>query len=250
MQPKNLSQILMLVGLWILMMPAHHAKAQMKQEDAILEVMKAKTEAYFDANLNGWQSFWLQDSSSSRSVISKFGFSNQVGWQGLLPKLAEDSQRDGPYKGTVSFEDVHIRLSGNMAFTEANEHVRWEGGELSPYDYTHTYTLLLREDNVWKIANQVRVATATFSKTPLNRENELNTIGYELLNEKRIDEAIKIFIVNVQLNPASWNAYDSLGEAYALSENTKLAIANYEKSLELNPKNESGKEHLARLKKQ
>ena len=46
-----------------------------------------------------------------------------------------------------------------------------------------------------------------------------------------------------------WNTYDSLGEAYMMAGNKKLAIENYEKSIKLNPKSESGKAALAKLKK-
>ena len=54
--------------------------------------------------------------------------------------------------------------------------------------------------------------------------------------------------VNVKLFPASWNAYDSLGEAYAAAGQKDLAIQNYEKSVQLNPKNDNGKAALAKLK--
>ena len=37
---------------------------------------------------------------------------------------------------------------------------------------------------------------------------------------------------------------------YAAAGNNSLAIVNYEKSVQLNPKNESGKAALAKLKKQ
>jgi cytochrome c-type biogenesis protein CcmH/NrfG len=50
--------------------------------------------------------------------------------------------------------------------------------------------------------------------------------------------------------PNSWNPYDSLGEAYATAGNKSLAIFNYEKSIKLNPKNDSGKNILAQLKKE
>ena len=68
-------------------------------------------------------------------------------------------------------------------------------------------------------------------------ENELNNLGYKLLGENRTDDAIKIFKLLVSEFPNSFNAYDSLGEAYLLNDNTELAIKNYKKSLELNPKN-------------
>jgi Flp pilus assembly protein TadD len=52
----------------------------------------------------------------------------------------------------------------------------------------------------------------------------------------------------VRLFPASWNVYDSLGEAYAAAGRKDLAIQNYEKSLQLNPKNDTGKAALEKLK--
>src|SRR5262249_34854242 len=45
-------------------------------------------------------------------------------------------------------------------------------------------------------------------------ENTLNQLGYILLGEKKVDEAIKVFELNVQEFPKRWNCYDSLGEAY------------------------------------
>ena len=70
-------------------------------------------------------------------------------------------------------------------------------------------------------------------------ENELNNLGYQLLSDNRIDDAIKIFKLLVSEFPNSANPYDSLGEAYLANNNTELALKNYKKSLELNPKNEN-----------
>jgi len=47
--------------------------------------------------------------------------------------------------------------------------------------------------------------------------------------------------------PDYWNAYDSLGEMYLDAGEKKLAIENYQKSIELNPKNESGIQQLNKL---
>jgi CubicO group peptidase (beta-lactamase class C family) len=78
-------------------------------------------------------------------------------------------------------------------------------------------------------------------------EERLNMVGYTLLGQKKITEAIAIFKVNVELYPQSSNVYDSLGEAYMVSGNKELAIVNYKKSLELNPKNESAVTALKKL---
>jgi CubicO group peptidase (beta-lactamase class C family) len=79
-------------------------------------------------------------------------------------------------------------------------------------------------------------------------ENTLNQLGYNLLFEKKIDDAVKVFQLNVQEYPKHWNCYDSLGEAYMVAGQKELAIQNYEKSMELNPDNKNGAEMLKKLK--
>ena len=63
----------------------------------------------------------------------------------------------------------------------------------------------------------------------------------------KIKDAIEIFKLNVVLYPKSANAYDSLGEACMNSGDSKKAIKNYRKSLELNPENNNAREMLKQL---
>ncbi len=69
----------------------------------------------------------------------------------------------------------------------------------------------------------------------LATEVELNNYGYELLGLKQHDKAIEILKMATERYPKSPNAWDSLGEAYALKGDTKNAIANFKKSLSMNP---------------
>jgi tetratricopeptide (TPR) repeat protein len=78
-------------------------------------------------------------------------------------------------------------------------------------------------------------------------EAELNAYGYSFLQQAQPAKAIRMFRINVELYPESWNAYDSLGEALLQAGDTDEAVAMYEKSLALNPENTSGKEVLARI---
>ena len=80
-------------------------------------------------------------------------------------------------------------------------------------------------------------------------ERELNNLGYQLLGAKKIKAAIEIFKLNVEAYPDAYNTYDSLAEAYQKDTNKQLAIKNFEKSLELNPKNTNARIRLKRLKK-
>jgi predicted alpha/beta superfamily hydrolase len=78
-------------------------------------------------------------------------------------------------------------------------------------------------------------------------ESEINMLAYRLLRENKIKEAIKWFKLNVKVFPGSWNVYDSLGEAYMNDGQKGLAIKNYKKSLELNPKNTNALKMLKKL---
>jgi tetratricopeptide (TPR) repeat protein len=79
-------------------------------------------------------------------------------------------------------------------------------------------------------------------------EDELNSLGYQLINARKFKEATRILQLNVEAYPQSANTYDSLGEAYMDDGNKTLAIANYKKSLELNPKNGNAVKMLQKLK--
>jgi hypothetical protein len=87
-------------------------------------------------------------------------------------------------------------------------------------------------------------------KDPAVDENRLNSLGYRFMGEKKYQEAIAVFKLNVELYPQSWNVYDSLGEAYMMNGDKEPAIANYEKSLALNPNNANGAQRLKRLREQ
>ncbi len=64
-------------------------------------------------------------------------------------------------------------------------------------------------------------------------ERDVNDRGYSLLQRGRLDDAIKVFRINVKRFPGSSNANDSLGEALALSGDIAGAMTRYERALEL-----------------
>lgn len=68
-------------------------------------------------------------------------------------------------------------------------------------------------------------------------ESFVNALGYQMINAKKLEDAIAVFVFNTEQHPDSWNVYDSLGEAYADDGRYDLAVVNYRRSLALNPKN-------------
>jgi tetratricopeptide (TPR) repeat protein len=67
---------------------------------------------------------------------------------------------------------------------------------------------------------------------------EANQYGYELINQGKIEPAIRVFQLNAEKHPNDPNVWDSLGEAYVgrgTKGDKKLAIEALEKALSLNP---------------
>jgi len=78
-------------------------------------------------------------------------------------------------------------------------------------------------------------------------ESVLNALGYDLLFAGRAEDAINVFTLNVETYPGYANGYDSLGEAYMKNGDSEMAIANYRKSLDLNPGNTNARDMLEEL---
>jgi CubicO group peptidase (beta-lactamase class C family) len=75
----------------------------------------------------------------------------------------------------------------------------------------------------------------------------LDYFGYDLMDLKKIKDAIKIFTYTIEENPTSSYAHGYLGEAYLNDNNYKMAIMYFEKALALDPSNEYAKKRLKKI---
>ena len=142
---------------------------------------------------------------------------------------------NGDSAPATSFSAMQILVSGN-----AVEARRIVADTLVPYEMLLSGKLADALDGYRKIKKE----------TPDNAavsEQRLNVLGYTLMSEKKMPEAIAIFKLNTELYPDAFNTYDSLGEAYMLNGDKELAIVNYKKSLALNPNNTGGAAMLKKL---
>ena len=86
-------------------------------------------------------------------------------------------------------------------------------------------------------------------KYPFDNPRELNRLAYELLRLEKIQEAIKIFQLEITEFPNEANGYDSLGEAYLLNKNYDLALKNYNKAIELGGTDGNAKKMVVKINK-
>jgi len=75
----------------------------------------------------------------------------------------------------------------------------------------------------------------------LGSSDDLNSFGYELMDDGLYDLAVEILKQNWRLYPREANTHDSLGEAYLRRGDLSSARVHYQKALELDPKSSSAR---------
>lgn len=141
--------------------------------------------------------------------------------------------------------DMSETIYNELYFTVAQRSK--EGFGFSPATNTLLDTLnKYGFENAVKIAGDLKKHDHSFKLS----EDEMNTWGYKFLNKGQQQKALELFKLNVNLYPASSNTYDSLAETYEAMGNKALAIKNYKRALELDPKNNHSAEQLKKLEKE
>lgn len=221
-------------------MATTQVSTQTANDEALQSILRAETKAFFDRDYEAWQSSWLHDPQVTRTLIGYGDDATEVGWDSISATVAKGIRGNPtPMVADVSMERFTVRQDGNLAWVEYNQVTTVPPGEKST---SRERRVLVRDGGQWKIASQITIGSES------GTEAQLNGLGYRLLNEKKTQEAIELLRINVRLYPESWNVYDSLGEAYAVAGQKDRAVQNYKKSVQLNPKNESAKAAMAKLK--
>ena len=82
------------------------------------------------------------------------------------------------------------------------------------------------------------------STSTILEERYFNSLGYNLIREKKYPDAIGIFKINVALYPQSSNVYDSLAKAYLLYGDSLQAYNNYKMAFNYDNRNNRAKEFI------
>ena len=226
--------------------------AQNADEDALKNLIRLENESIIKRDTATFKSLYVHDDKMRRDYISSNGIFKITGWNNFDTAITQWVKTSPPVSRYTDVKDDNylIRMGDNIATVEFDQIISAPGTDSLKPSYTHEMRTMIKRDNQWKIATFITIDSLSFtSGDSAYIENNLNGIGYQLLNAKKIKDAIEVFKVNVKLFPNSWNVYDSLGEAYADDGNTDEAIKNYEMSVKINPKNDNGKRALEKLRK-
>lgn len=110
-------------------------------------------------------------------------------------------------------------------------------------------TVLLETRSAEAVAEICR-KQATLKEPEYNiSEEAINTLGYEMIAQKKVADAAVLLKLNVDLYPKSDNVYDSYGEVLMLQGKKEEAIKAYRRAVELNPDNTNARRVLDKLRR-
>ena len=217
-------------------------------EDAIKQVIMNETKGWAFRNYEGMADNWAHEKYVIRMSAGPNFYEEVSGWNSINDSIKIDL-KNYTQKVDVAWSDWNIHPFNNCAWASYLQSAKVTGSSDEPYK-TREVRFLEKKNGLWKIVYLSTVNVSYYKSYHdywAKLENNINDAAYKLLNEKKYEDAIDIFKKNVKLYPESSNVYDSLGEAYMMNGDKELAIKNYKKSLELDPKNENAKKMLKKL---
>lgn len=144
------------------------------------------------------------------------------------------------FNGQDGFQRQNWERAANYALNnggDLNEALGWINNAISGQFFSQkTFNnLAIKGQILNKMGKTDEYAALMDEASSMANKNQLNALGYQMLNAKDYDRALKYFKQNVANNPTDANSYDSLGECYKTMGDKKNAIKNLKKSLSLNP---------------
>lgn len=143
-------------------------------------------------------------------------------------------------KGQDGFQRQNWEQAANFALTnggDANEALVWIDKAIAGQFFSQkTFNNLAIKAQILNKLGKTAEFEATIDEAAgMANSNQLNRMGYQMLNLKDNDRAMTYFKKAVEIDPKNPNVYDSLGEAYKTIGDKKNAIKNFKKALSMNP---------------
>jgi tetratricopeptide (TPR) repeat protein len=202
-----------------------------QKEDAVRITVAPRTEATSEERL----SYGFDDVTDSKATL-------MLRWEKLAVPIAIEV--DTP---AVVMASVRGELRGLAGFraetlTQAARYWVQHGGNLDEaLKFADTAiqrggqygSHMVKAQILEKKGNAAGAAEERTKAQAVATENDLNGSAYTLINDKKVDEAIKVLLAATKRFPESSNLQDSLGEALALKGDKAGAKAAYNKALTL-----------------
>ena len=156
-----------------------------------------------------------------------------------VTEIVLDEFRDKS-RGQQGFARQNWEQAANFSLNnggDLDEALGWIDGAIAGNFYSQkTFNNLATKGRILKKMGETAEYTALMDEAAgMANMNQLNNLGYQMMNAKDYDAALKFFKLNVKNNPTNANVHDSLGECYKTMGDKKNAIKHLKKSLSLDP---------------
>ncbi len=212
--------------------------------DNVLISEETKKEAFTPAVLNNGDTTsygfgWFIDKSSTGKKVVRHG----GGWVGFRTYIYREIEEN------------------NCIVILTNNSSRYLGSVVEQlknilHNQTYEFPKLAISETIGKVVmnNGPDAAIEQYKKLKSDKpdeydfeENQLNRLGYQLMQLDRVDEAIEIFRLNKEEFPQSANTYDSFGDALLASGDTTQSLINFKKALAMDSTFSATKEKIKEL---
>jgi tetratricopeptide (TPR) repeat protein len=219
------------------------------EEEAIKSVIMNETKSWADENYEGMAETWAHEEYVLKMLPGPESYEEIIGWDSIDADI-KTFMKQYDLSINVAWSDWDIHPFNDCAWVSYIQTMTLSDPDEGPYQ-SREIRFLEKKNGLWKIVFHTTVMKSyykIYQDYNASIENNINEVGYKLLEEKKFEDAIDLFKKNVKLHPKSSNVYDSLGEAYMKNGDKELAIKNYKMSLELDPQNNNAKEMIKTLK--
>lgn len=188
-----------------------------------------------------------QQAQANNAPKKNFPTGTPIPFQGELEDCSNDLLSKGLNQQAAHLLEAGIQWYPNSAalYNQLSKAYK-KIGKQAPMDET-TFLAMIDEQKVDEAMIAYEKLIRKFPGWKVFDEMILNDKAYELMKKEEYDIALKLFQLNAKTYPASYNVWDSLGEAYMRTGDKRAAIASYQKSLDLNPENANAKQMLGQL---
>jgi|GEM_PF-367334 len=174
------------------------------------------------------------------SFEGKLHYLGENGESGKIAKFALNTHANQLSVETNESQQAYLVFSRQGTLLKDFSMRKIAASEVLPFEVAQTQDVKqsIAAYEAWK---------AQYPQSSLLSPNSLNMSGYMALGKQEFSAALNFFHVYTHLYPQNANAFDSLAEAQMLSGDTVNAIANYKRSLALNPNNDNAKTMIEKM---